>query len=178
LCDRIIPTDVSGSDEVELLGGALACELLEARLIANLATLNADGTIHLVPMWFLWEDDAVLMPTSGTSRKARNARRDERAAVMVDDSRGGLDVRGLTMTGRVEIATGAEAAAANRRVHRKYLTGAGLELPEVQEALATDDVTLRFLPERAQSWDLSSHPASRLVLEAGAFEPLVQVHGQ
>jgi Pyridoxamine 5'-phosphate oxidase len=129
-------------------------------------------------MWFLWEDDAVLMPTSGASRKARNARRDGRAAVMVDDSRGGLDVRGITMTGRLEIASGADAAEANRHVHRKYLTDAGLELPQVQEALATDDVTLRFLPERAQSWDLGGHPASRLVLEAGAFEPLVPVHGQ
>jgi PPOX class probable F420-dependent enzyme len=169
---------MSGTGDLELLGGALARELLQARLIANLATFNGDGTIHLVPMWFLWEDGAVLMPTSGESRKARNARRDPRAAVMVDDSRGGLDVRGITMVGRLEILTGAEAARVNPRVHRRYLTQAGLELPEVQEALATDDVTLRFLPERAGSWDLSSHPASHRVLEAGAFEPLVQVHGR
>jgi PPOX class probable F420-dependent enzyme len=176
LCDRIIPTELSGSRDVELLAGALARELLQARLIANLATFNGDGTIHLVPMWFLWEADAVLIPTSGASRKARNARRDARAAVMVDDSRGGLDVRGITMTGHVEILAGPEAESANRRVHRKYVTEAGLGLPEVQEALATDDVTLRFLPEQARAWDLSSHPASRLVLEAGAFEPLVPVH--
>ena len=176
MCDRIIPTEVSG--EVELLGGALARELLQARLIANLATFDGDGTIHLVPMWFLWENGAVLMPTSGTSRKARNVRRDARAAVMIDDSRGGLDVRGITMTGRVEILTSDEAARTNPRVHGKYLTEAGLELQEVREALATDDVTLRFLPEQARSWDLSGHPASRLVLDAGAFEPLVSVHGK
>lgn len=47
----------------------------------------------------------------------------------------------------------------------------------MREALATDDVTLRFLPEHVRSWDLSSHPASRLVLEAGAFAPLAPVHG-
>lgn len=167
---------MSGSADLDLLTGALAREVLQERLIANLATVNGDGTIHLVPMWFLWEAGAVLMPTSRTSRKAQNARRDSRAAVMVDDSRGGLDVRGITMTGRVEILTGPEAESANGRVHRKYLTEAGLTLAEVQEALATDDATLRFLPERAESWDLSSHPASRLVLEAGEFEPLVSVH--
>jgi PPOX class probable F420-dependent enzyme len=166
---------MSGAD---VLDTALARELLQARLIANLATFAGDGTIHLVPMWFLWEDGAVLMPTSGTSRKARNARRDPRAAVMVDDSRGGLDVRGITMTGRVEILAGDEAARTNRRVHLKYVTEAGLEMPAVREALATDDVTLRFRPEQARSWDLSGHPASRLVLEAGAFEPLVPVHGE
>jgi PPOX class probable F420-dependent enzyme len=162
----------------ELLDTAFAGGLLHARLIGNLATFNRDGTIHLVPMWFIWEDGAVLMPTSGASRKARNARRDPRAAVMVDDSRGALDVRGITMTGRIEILTGDEAARTNPRVHRKYLTERGLALLEVREALATDDVTLRFLPEQARSWDLSTHPASRLVLETGAFEPLVPVYAK
>jgi PPOX class probable F420-dependent enzyme len=176
LCDRIIPAEMSNSADLDLLAGALARELLQARLIANLATVNGDGTIHLVAMWFLWETGAVLMPTSGASRKAQNARRDSQAAVMVDDSRGGLDVRGITMTGHVEILAGPEAESANRRVHRKYLTESGLAQLEVQEALSTDDVTLRFLPEQAASWDLSSHPASRVVLEAGAFEPLVPVH--
>ena len=55
---------------------ALAHELLEARLIANLATFNADGSVHLVAMWFLWDGEAVLSPTSATTRKARNLRRE------------------------------------------------------------------------------------------------------
>jgi hypothetical protein len=38
----------------------LARELLEARLIANLATRNRDGSIHLVAVWFLWDGMALL----------------------------------------------------------------------------------------------------------------------
>jgi PPOX class probable F420-dependent enzyme len=160
----------------KLLHGGLARELLAARLIAKLATYNADGTIHVVPMWFAREDDAVLMPTSGASRKARNARRDARAALMIDDSRGGLDVRGITMTGFVEVLTGPDVDAWNRRVHLKYVTAQGLAFDEIAEALASDDVTLRFRPERGTSWDLSGQPASRLLLESGEFEPLAPVH--
>lgn len=160
----------------ELLASDLAGDLLVARLIAKLATYNPDGTIHLVPMWFAWEGGAVLMPTSGASRKARNLRRDARAAVMIDDSRGGLDVRGITMVGRAEILSGSDAQAANRRVHLRYVSGNGLAFAEVGEALGSDDVTVRFLPERGASWDLSGHPASRRLLESGDFEPLVPVH--
>jgi PPOX class probable F420-dependent enzyme len=162
----------------ELLASDLAGDLLGARLIAKLATYSPDGTIHLIPMWFACEDGAVLMPTSGASRKTRNLRRDARATVMIDDSRGGLDVRGITMVGRVEILSGAEAQAANRRVHLRYVTETGLAFPDVEEALRSDDVTLRFRPERGASWDFAGHPASRVLLESGEFEPLAPVHGR
>jgi hypothetical protein len=52
----------AGSDP---LADELARELLEARLIANLATFNSDGSIHLVAMWFLWNREALLSPTTG-----------------------------------------------------------------------------------------------------------------
>jgi PPOX class probable F420-dependent enzyme len=160
----------------ELLSTDLARELLSVRLIAKLATFRPDGTIHLVPMWFLWEDGAVLMPTSGESRKARNAEEDPRAAVMVDDSRGGLDVRGITLNGRIEIVRGAEAKPIIRRAHLKYLGERGIDLAPAREALASDDVVLRFVPDKGSSWDLGSLAVSRLVLEERAFEPLSPVH--
>jgi PPOX class probable F420-dependent enzyme len=160
----------------ELLGTDLANELLSARLIAKLGTFRPEGTIHLVPMWFLWMDGAVLMPTSGVSRKAKNAEADPRAAVMVDDSRGGLDVRGITLNGQIEIVRGAAAEPIIRRAHVKYLGERGLDLAPVREALGSDDVVLRFWPQTGSFWDLGSLPVSRLVLEEGAFEPLTPVH--
>lgn len=160
----------------ELLETPLARELLDARLIAKLATLSRDGTIHLVPMWFVWEAGAVLMPTSGASRKAKNARRDPQSSVAVDDSRGGLDVRGITMTGLAEVVDGDEARGIIERAHRKYLGDRGLALEGVREALASDDVVLRFVPGGGSLWDLGSLEISRRVLAEGAFEPLSPVH--
>jgi hypothetical protein len=49
-------------DGRDLLRDELSRELLAAPLIANLATLNADGTIHLVAMWFRWDGKAILIP--------------------------------------------------------------------------------------------------------------------
>jgi len=159
-------------EERDLLAEGLARELLEARLIANFATLNRDGSVHLVPLWYLWDGEAVLLPTSGATRKVRNLERDARATVMIDDSRGGFDLRGITLTGRVAILRGGEAVALNRRIHLRYLTERGRDLEPVDRYLATDDVTIRFAPERASSWDLRSTEQGRALIETGEFRPL------
>jgi PPOX class probable F420-dependent enzyme len=147
-------------------------ELLAKRLIANLATLNPDGSVHLGGMWFLWEDGALLLPTSGRTRKARNLARDPRATVMIDDSRGGLDLRGVTLVCRGEVVGGEGARDVNRRIHLKYLTEQGRALAEVDSYLSTDDVTLRLEPVRVSAWDLRSTPGGRALLESGEFRPL------
>jgi len=147
--------------------------LLDARLIAKLATLDADSGVHLVGMWFLWDGEAVLLPTSRKTRKAKNIVRDPRATVMIDDSRGGFDLRGLTLMGRAELLDGAEALATNRRIHLKYLTERGRELEPVDRYLATDDVTIRFVPERASAWNLRDTDQGRAVLELGEFHRLL-----
>ncbi len=155
-----------------VLSADLVAELLEARLIANLATFNRDGSIHLVAMWFLHEDGVLLIPTSDTTRKARNLERDPRATIMVDDSRGGFDLRGVTLVGSVEIARGEGAREANARIHRKYVTEEGLALGPVGGYLATDDITIRFRPERVSAWDLRSTEQGRALIETGLYRPL------
>jgi len=50
----------------------------------NVATVRADGRPHVVPVWFIVEDDDVLFTTWHTSVKAQNLARDGRAAMSVD----------------------------------------------------------------------------------------------
>jgi PPOX class probable F420-dependent enzyme len=150
----------------------LASEILTAPHVASLATLNEDGTAHLVAVWFDWDGEALLVPTSGASRKARNLGRDPRATVMVHDSRGGLDVRGLSIVCRGEVIRGPAALAANDRAHLRYVTRQGLDLAAVAAFLGEgDDVTLRLLPERVTSWDETDTPAARALRASGEFVP-------
>jgi PPOX class probable F420-dependent enzyme len=167
---------VGGRGEArDVLGGELERELLEARLIANLATVNSDGSVHLVPMWFLRDGDAILIPTNHGTRKAKNLEREPRATVMIDDSRGAFDIRGITIRGRVEIVRAPESFELNRRIHLKYITDRGLELEPVRSYLSTDDITLRFVPGRVSSWDMRDTERARLLLESGEYHRLAPV---
>ena len=154
---------------VDLLARPLARELLEAPLVASLATIENDGSVHVVPIWYLWDGEAVLMATSSTSRKVRNLERDARATVMIHDSPGGVDVRGITLAGRVEIRRGEEAATTIHAVHLRYLTANGLATPSVREFLAGDDVILRFAPGSGSSWDSTTSDAARDLRRSGEY---------
>jgi general stress protein 26 len=148
-------------------------ELLEARLIANLASINPNGTVHLVAMWFRRDRDSILFPTSHHTRKAKNLRRHPEATAMIDRSRAGLDLRGVQIKGRVELIEGDRARALNRSIHERYITPDGLSQPAVIGYLSDgDDVTVRLSIERMSSWNLADGAAGQALGEDGRAHPL------
>ena len=53
---------------------------------AKLATVSADGSPHVAPVWFeLDDDDTVFFTTGANTVKGRNLRREPRLALCVDD---------------------------------------------------------------------------------------------
>ena len=155
-----------------VLGDPLVRELLEARLVAVLATLEPDGTVHAVPVWYAPVEDGVLLATGAGSRKVRNVERDARATLVLHDSRPGFEVCGVSLRGTVEIVRGDAAWPLIERVHRRYVSDGGLALPEAREFLAGDDVALRLRPEHAISWDERRNPATAVLRDAGEALPL------
>lgn len=147
--------------------------LLDARLIANLASINPNGTVHLVAMWFRRDGDSILFPTSHHTRKAKNLRRHAEATAMIDRSRAGLDLRGVQIKGRVELIEGDRARRLNRSIHERYITSDGLCQPAVIAYLSEgDDVTVRLPIERMSSWNLADGAAGRALCEDGRAHPL------
>ena len=51
---------------------------------ARLGTLNEDGTIHIAPIFFKYDNGQILMATQDPSRKVRNIKRDNRVSVLID----------------------------------------------------------------------------------------------
>jgi PPOX class probable F420-dependent enzyme len=126
--------------------------LLDARMIATLATTNADGSAYLSAVWFLRDGEDILIATGGRTRKAQNAAARPRAALLVD-TRGRGALRGAAATGTLTLVRGAAACELNERVWAKYLTPAGLAHPDVGESIREhDDVTLRFAPVAWRTW--------------------------
>ena len=58
--------------------------MLRSDQICVLATVSADGSPHAMPMWFLYEDDAIWFMTGGRSQKAKNVKRTGVATVVLD----------------------------------------------------------------------------------------------
>ena len=157
----------------EVLADSLVRELLEARLIAVLATFDPEGTIHAVPMWYAAADGGLALATSSRSRKVRNLERDARATVVLHDSRPGCEVCGVSIAGTVEIVPPEEAGTFVELVHRRYVTEEGAADPAVGQFLASDDVALRLRPNTAFTWDERESDAARALRSRGGAHPLV-----
>ncbi|ARF58728.1 PPOX class F420-dependent oxidoreductase [Streptomyces gilvosporeus] len=61
--------------------------LSEGTRTGKLATVRADGSPHLAPVWFLMNGDELVFNTGKETVKGRNLARDGRVALCVDDER-------------------------------------------------------------------------------------------
>lgn len=156
-----------------VLGSTEIDELLSKTLIANLATVDNDGGIHILPMWFIRIDNDICIPTSSHTHKYRNLQARPRASVMMDISRAGLNLRGVLIRGRVELLYGEIAKQINHSIHLKYVTPEGLDDPEVAAYLSKgDDVTIKIHMDHLVSWNLSDSKAGKALSKGSWSSPL------
>jgi PPOX class probable F420-dependent enzyme len=131
-------------------------EFLSGRHIATIATENADGTIHMTAVWYLFEDGDLYIATSSKTRKAKNLAARPKASLMIDSRKPGKE-RGVTAVGRSQLVSGKESQEINRRIHSRYMSSTALADPAVGPVFAGfDDVTIRIVPESWISWDMAA----------------------
>ena len=148
-------------------------KILSMTLIANLATLGEDDSIHIVPMWFIRLGNDICIPTSRHTRKYKNLKARPYASVMIDISREGLDLKGVLIRDPVELVEGEEARKINHQIHLRYVTEQGLNDPNVASYLSKgDDITVRIHMEHIVNWNLADSKAGRALRVKGQSRQL------
>jgi hypothetical protein len=68
--------------------------------------MNANGTIHAVPVWYSYIDGKFIIATPVSSHKARNVKRNENVTLLVDDSgTRGVWPKGVVVYGKAKVDT-------------------------------------------------------------------------
>jgi PPOX class probable F420-dependent enzyme len=127
---------------------------LGAQRTCRVATVSADGAPHVSPLWFVWDGTSLWLYSITRSRRWSELRRDPRVAVVVDAGEDYGELRGVELSGTVEV------------VGEVPRTGEPLaELTEVERLFARknfgiDDMPhddrhawLRLTPDAITSWD-------------------------
>lgn len=122
---------------------------------AAVATTSADGSPHVVPLWFVWQEDAIFVSTRQDGRTWANVARDPRVAITIDLGRAWVEVAGVEILGLAEPLS-AESAAMRKPIsawHEKYrplLAGEGFaRFAEEVRGLGF----LRVVPDAVRAWD-------------------------
>jgi PPOX class probable F420-dependent enzyme len=131
---------------------------LEAGRDLQVASLNADGTPHLVTMWYELDGGDVCFWTYGKSQKVVNLRRDPRLTVLVATGDVYEELRGVSIAGTAEIVEPGtpEVLAFGLELFEKYWGPADDELVKAGvEAQAQKRVVIRVKPITTVTWDHS-----------------------
>jgi PPOX class probable F420-dependent enzyme len=99
---------------------ARTAERLRAEEILWLASVRPDGRPHLVPVWFLWEGETILIFSKPENQKVRNLRRNPAVSVSLDNTKQGDDV--IVLEGVAAMIDGHEVTTALPAYASKYAT--------------------------------------------------------
>jgi PPOX class probable F420-dependent enzyme len=131
---------------------------LEKEPVIWLSSIRTDGAPHLVPTWFVWDGEAIVIRSKPEARKVRNLRHDPRAMLALGDAEDDFDVGLLEATAEVEVAS-ADYALPNVFLdkYRERIAALGLTTDEFAR---TYSATIRLTPARALPWHGRSRPRS------------------
>ena len=142
-------------DRVAMTTEEVTAFLAEFRKV-QLATINPDGTVHLVAMYYVMLDEQIMFWTYRSSQKARNLARDPRLTCLVETGEQYFDLRGVQVQGAARCI---EDPAAVREIGRHIATGlgdaTGDSLDEYVEHAARKRVGYTVEPRLIISWDHS-----------------------
>lgn len=135
---------------------------LETEPVIWLSSIRQDGAPHLVPTWFVWDGEAIVIRSKPDARKVRNLARDPRAMLALGDADDDFDV-GL-LEARAEVTgVGDEPPAPLPAV---FVTKYGDRMAELGITpagfAATYSATIRLTPARALGWHGRTTPRSWL----------------
>ena len=132
--------------------------LLNAERTAILASAGHSGFPHLVAMWYLPQDDALLMWTYAKSQKAQNLRRDPRVSAIVETGERYEELRGVLVQAEAQLIEDPEAILqGGLALHARYRDSAsnGDERgsDDSVRAQSSKRVLIRVPYTRVISWD-------------------------
>ncbi len=127
---------------------------LAERRPMTLCSINHDGSIHAVAMWYGFLEGQVAFETKAKSQKVQNLRRDPRITCMVEDGDYYEELRGVELVGRAEIVEDPERMwELGVNLFERYYGTYTDDLRPFVETMLNKRVVIKLHPERTVTWD-------------------------
>lgn len=127
---------------------------LHERRPMTMCTLNHDGSIHAVAMWYGFLEGSVAIETKGKSQKAVNLRRDPRITCMFEDGDVYEELRGVELVGRAELIDDPDRMwDLGVDLFTRYYGAYNDEMRPMVELMLNKRIVAKVHVERTVSWD-------------------------
>lgn len=127
---------------------------LRERRPMTMCTLNHDGSIHAVAMWYGFLDGEIAVETKAKSQKARNISRNSTMTCMFEDGDTYEELRGVELVGNGEIIDDPDQLfELGKSVFSRYYTAYTEEMKPFVELMLNKRVVIKLHVDRTVSWD-------------------------
>jgi PPOX class probable F420-dependent enzyme len=140
--------------------------LLEREPIVWLSTVRPEGAPHLVPIWFWWDGEAMLVFSKPGAQKVRNLRSNPTVMLALGDAEDDFDV-GL-IEGRAELLDRPTREVLPEAHLAKYASQLAAIGVTAAEYAATYSQVIRIVPEECLPWHGRTMPQSARLAGAPA----------
>ena len=127
---------------------------LHERRPMSMCSINHDGSIHAVAMWYGFLDGLIAVETKAKSQKVKNLRRDPRLTCLFEDGDSYEELRGVELVGRAEIVDDPDRMfQLGISVFERYTGPYSEEMKPFVELMLNKRVVIVLHPDRVVSWD-------------------------
>jgi PPOX class probable F420-dependent enzyme len=144
---------VKQRDLIKMTPDEVEAFLHESRTM-SMATINHDGSIHVVAMWYGFIEGAIAVETKRKSQKVQNIRRDPRLTVMMEAGTRYEELRGVELVGTGEIVDDPDRLwELGVSVFERHQGPYTEEMKPFVEVMLNNRVAVKLNVERTVSWD-------------------------
>jgi PPOX class probable F420-dependent enzyme len=121
-------------------------------LVARLATVRANHTPQIVPMWFLYENGVLYMSTRTNAAKLKHIRANPHVAVVIDVMEAPLKNKAVTIEGTAQLQTTGVKEIVTK-IYQKYVGKEAAKGAAAQQRINEPRVILKITPKKLTSVD-------------------------
>ena len=122
--------------------------------IVRVSSVGPDGTPHIIPIWYVYENGKLYLSTGPQSIKVRNLRANNKVAFCVDVGEAFYDLKAVVGKGTAKILTDKKFNdEIGKKILLKYL--GDLNSPAAKQLASLEHVVIEITPTTETSWDYS-----------------------
>jgi len=141
---------------------------LAEKLVARVATLRKEGTIHITPLWYSWDENALWLILGKKRQHVNNLRRNPTISIMIDKDvrpqEGNLKpgAQAVLLRGKAQLFTDDKTQVeATTTLLTRYLGSKGKNYVEVaiqDGSPGKNRVVVKLKPDKIVAWDFAKQP--------------------
>ncbi|MTA77583.1 MAG: TIGR03618 family F420-dependent PPOX class oxidoreductase [Actinobacteria bacterium] len=129
-------------------------EFLLGRRSMTMSTINKDGSIHSIAMWYGFLEGCVAIESKAKAQKVMNLRRNPNLTMLVEDGETYETLRGVTLIGKAEIVEDPDRVfELGVSVFSRYFAPYTEEMKPAVDMMLNKRVVVKLDVERTISWD-------------------------